>query len=270
MKKTGFAALAVSLVLLFVVAAAVYGRLSGRYAPPPVPVPPAVKNTAGTARSCHVPARNAGARHDRTARADLRYFRRRHRCSAARPAGYNRGSSAGNDPAAGNGSADNGSARNGRSGKGSSRNGGPRTKTPRRISRCLTRTENTVRLSDMFGKPVVINFWATWCPPCKRELPDFDRLCREYGDRVVFMMVNLTDGRRDTVDGTKKFVSEKGYTFPVYFDTGLSGAKAYSVSSIPQTTFIDANGNVFATRIGAMNETALRSYINAILGSITE
>lgn len=125
---------------------------------------------------------------------------------------------------------------------------------------------NTVRLSDMFGKPVVINFWATWCPPCKRELPDFDRLCREYGDRVVFMMVNLTDGRRDTVDGTKKFVSEKGYTFPVYFDTGLSGAKAYSVSSIPQTTFIDANGNVFATRIGAMNETVLRSYINAILG----
>lgn len=77
---------------------------------------------------------------------------------------------------------------------------------------------NTVRLSDMFGKPVVINFWATWCPPCKRELPDFDRLCREYGDRVVFMMVNLTDGRRDTVDGTKKFVSEKGYTFPVYFE----------------------------------------------------
>lgn len=125
---------------------------------------------------------------------------------------------------------------------------------------------NTVRLSDMFGKPVVINFWATWCPPCKRERPDFDRLCREYGDRVVFMMVNLTDGRRDTVDGTKKFVSEKGYTFPVYFDTGLSGAKAYSVSSIPQTTFIDANGNVFATRIGAMNETVLRSYINAILG----
>ena len=120
--------------------------------------------------------------------------------------------------------------------------------------------------ADKKHKPVVINFWATWCPPCKRELPDFDRLCREYGDRVVFMMVNLTDGRRDTVDGTKKFVSEKGYTFPVYFDTGLSGAKAYSVSSIPQTTFIDANGNVFATRIGAMNETVLRSYINAILG----
>ena len=121
------------------------------------------------------------------------------------------------------------------------------------------------RLSDNFGKPIVINFWATWCPPCKRELPDFDKLCTEYGDKVVFMMVNLTDGRRDTVDGTKKFISKNGYTFPVYFDTEYNGADAYNVSSIPQTTFIDANGNVYTTRIGAMNETVLRSYINALL-----
>lgn len=123
-----------------------------------------------------------------------------------------------------------------------------------------------IRLSDKFGKPIVINFWATWCPPCKRELPDFDKLCKEYGDKVVFMMVNLTDGRRDTVDGTKNFVSKNGYTFPVYFDTEYNGADAYNVSSIPQTTFIDANGNVYATRIGAMNESVLRSYINALQG----
>ena len=123
-----------------------------------------------------------------------------------------------------------------------------------------------IHLSDNFGKPIVINFWATWCPPCKRELPDFDKLCKEYGDKVVFMMVNLTDGRRDTVDGTKNFVSKNGYTFPVYFDTEYNGADAYNVSSIPQTTFIDANGNVYTTRIGAMNETVIRSYINALLG----
>ena len=123
-----------------------------------------------------------------------------------------------------------------------------------------------IRLSDNFGKPIVINFWATWCPPCKRELPDFDKLCKEYGDKVVFMMVNLTDGRRDTVDGTKNFVSKNGYTFPVYFDTEYNGADAYNVSSIPQTTFIDANGNVYTTRIGAMNETVIRSYITALLG----
>ena len=64
----------------------------------------------------------------------------------------------------------------------------------------LDKDGNTVRLSEKFGKPIVINFWATWCPPCKQELPDFDKLCKEYGDRIVFMMVNLTDGYRDTVD----------------------------------------------------------------------
>lgn len=131
----------------------------------------------------------------------------------------------------------------------------------------LDKDGNTVRLSEKFGKPVVINFWATWCPPCKQELPDFDKLCKEYGDRVVFMMVNLTDGYRDTVDGTKRFVSGKGYTFPVYFDTKDNAASAYNVSSIPQTTFIDAKGNIYTTRIGAMNEAMLRIYLNALLGN---
>lgn len=131
----------------------------------------------------------------------------------------------------------------------------------------LDKDGNTVRLSDKFGKPVVINFWATWCPPCKQELPDFDKLSKEYGDRVVFMMVNLTDGYRDTVDGTKRFVSGKGYTFPVYFDTKDNAASAYNVSSIPQTTFIDAKGNIYTTRIGAMNEATLRIYLNALLGN---
>ena len=129
----------------------------------------------------------------------------------------------------------------------------------------LDKDGNTVRLSEKFGKPIVINFWATWCPPCKQELPDFDKLCKEYGDRVVFMMVNLTDGYRDTVDGTKRFVSGKGYTFPVYFDTKDNAASAYNVSSIPQTTFIDAKGNIYTTRIGAMNEATLRIYLNALL-----
>ena len=81
------------------------------------------------------------------------------------------------------------------------------------------------------------------------------------------MMVNLTDGYRDTVDGTKRFVSGKGYTFPVYFDTKDNAASAYNVSSIPQTTFIDAKGNIYTTRIGAMSEATLRSYLNALLGN---
>ncbi len=124
---------------------------------------------------------------------------------------------------------------------------------------------SSVRLSGKFGKPIVINFWATWCSPCRQELPDFNRLYSEYGGRVTFMMVNLTDGLRDTVEGTKSFVAQNGYTFPVYFDTNSSGANAYGVSSIPQTTFIDRSGNVYTTRIGSMNESTIRGYLDALL-----
>lgn len=290
MKKTGFAALAVSLVLLFAVAAAVYGRLSGRYAPPPVPVPPAVKNTeappgaAASRRGTQAPDTTGLPRRPPVLpppAPTLSRPSRRKQPRQLRPETTPKNTAPPEKTTPGKTSPETAPPVT----TPPPATGPPTTAPPERslrkrlLPKRRTRTKNTapdfpvldadgntVRLSDMFGKPVVINFWATWCPPCKRELPDFDRLCREYGDRVVFMMVNLTDGRRDTVDGTKKFVSEKGYTFPVYFDTGLSGAKAYSVSSIPQTTFIDANGNVFATRIGAMNETVLRSYINAILG----
>ena len=75
-----------------------------------------------------------------------------------------------------------------------------------------------VSLSDHFGRPILINFWATWCPPCKSEMPDFDRVYADYGDDVVFMMINMTDGSRDTVESAAAFVADNGYSFPVYYD----------------------------------------------------
>lgn len=122
-----------------------------------------------------------------------------------------------------------------------------------------------VSLSDYFGKPTVINFWATWCYPCKSELPHFDSLYSEYGDEINFLMVNLTDGRRDTVESVKEFVEENGFAFPVYFDTGLEAANAYGAYSIPLTVFIDENGNAVDAYLGAMNESTLRSYVESLL-----
>lgn len=124
---------------------------------------------------------------------------------------------------------------------------------------------NTVKLSDYFGKPVVINFWATWCSPCRSELPSFDTLYNEYGSEVNFLMVNLTDGNRDTIDSVKRFVSSSGYTFPVYFDTDENAAYEYSVYSIPHTVFIDRNGNVTQTHTGAMSEEKLTGYISKLM-----
>ena len=123
-----------------------------------------------------------------------------------------------------------------------------------------------VKLSDQLGKPVVVNFWASWCGPCKSELGDFDEAAAEYGDDVVFMMVNLTDGSRDTVDGVKDFVEKEGYSFPLYFDTEYSASKAYGVRSIPSTAFVDAEGNFVAGYTGAMSKSTLEEYIAVLIG----
>ena len=121
-----------------------------------------------------------------------------------------------------------------------------------------------VKLSDFTGKPVVVNFWATWCPPCKAELPHFNKLCSELEGEVVFLMVDLTDGSRETVEGVNAFVKENSYTFPVYFDTQADAAYAYSVSSIPMTLFIDRNGTLVNYQIGMMEEETLRNNVEKI------
>ena len=123
-----------------------------------------------------------------------------------------------------------------------------------------------VKLSDFFGKPVIINFWATWCGPCKVELPAFQAAYEEYGDEIFFLMVNLTDGYRDTVETVKEFVADNEYSFPVYFDTAYNGAEAYSVYSVPLTVMIDKNGTVFQKHLGTMSEAMLQDYIKALRG----
>ena len=127
-----------------------------------------------------------------------------------------------------------------------------------------------VRLSDFVGKPVLINFWATWCPPCRAELPYFQKAFAEYGDEIEFLIVDETDGTRDTVDGAKAFAEENQYDFPLYFDTQGSGARAYSILSIPMTVFINSEGALTYQHIGAMAEEDLFSMIERQLGNNPE
>ena len=115
----------------------------------------------------------------------------------------------------------------------------------------------TIRLSDFQGTPVVLNFWATWCPPCRQELPHFADAYAEYGDRVTFLMTDLTDGRQETVEDVQAFMTEQGYIFPVCYDTEMEGAYAYGVSAIPTTYFINADGTIHSYQIGALTRELL-------------
>jgi len=120
------------------------------------------------------------------------------------------------------------------------------------------------KLSDMLGAPVVLNFWASWCPPCKSEMPEFDKVNGDLGDKVRFMMVDLTDGQRETMATGAKYISDQGYTFPVYFDTEQSAAYAYGIQAIPTTVFIDKDGYIVTVAQGAIDENTLRKGIEMI------
>lgn len=124
---------------------------------------------------------------------------------------------------------------------------------------------NAYRLSDFRGKPVILNFWASWCGPCKSEMPDFDEKYGVYGDQIHFLMVNLTDGSQETFERGSAYIREQGYSFPVYYDLDFSAAMAYSVMSIPVTYFVDSEGYYVANYPGAMSADVLQQGIDILL-----
>ena len=124
-----------------------------------------------------------------------------------------------------------------------------------------------VKLSDYQGKPVVLNFWASWCGPCKMEMPDFQEKYEELGDEIQFLMVNLTDGSQETVETASAFISGQGYSFPVYYDTELNATRAYNANGLPVTFFIDAEGNFVAWQQGMMTAETLQIGIDMLLKS---
>ena len=122
---------------------------------------------------------------------------------------------------------------------------------------------NEVKLSDYLGTPVVINFWATWCPPCREEMPEFQRAYVRYGYKIQFLMINVASGG-DTVSVAENFVQKKGYTFPVFHDTDFDAADTYNVTGIPTTYFISADGYIVSYVVGSISGDALNQEINKI------
>jgi thiol-disulfide isomerase/thioredoxin len=126
----------------------------------------------------------------------------------------------------------------------------------------------TVSLSDYKGKvPVVINFWASWCPPCRAEMVYFDKYSKIYGeDKVVFLMIDLTDGQRETISKATKYLSDSGFNFRnVLLDTASRAAMDYNISSIPQSFFVDKDGYIINSHTGSIQESTLKKYLENLI-----
>lgn len=122
---------------------------------------------------------------------------------------------------------------------------------------------NKVSLSDLQGKPVVMNFWASWCTYCEDEFPYFEDAYERYGDEVTFMMINASE-TQDVID---TYIDEEGYSFPVYNDAERDAATKYDISSVPATYFIDENGRIAKEIIGATDKETILANVSELLGS---
>ena len=124
---------------------------------------------------------------------------------------------------------------------------------------------NTLRLSGFYGKPTVINFFATWCPPCQAELPYFNKAYLNYGDRINFLVIDLIDDSGESVENGLSFVSANGYSFPLYFDSFDEGYGAYGSGYIPVTVLISADGHLIDSHVGGMSETEVQAIMDTLL-----
>ena len=123
-----------------------------------------------------------------------------------------------------------------------------------------------VRLSDYFGKPIVLNLWASWCGYCKLEMPDFEAAYLEQGEDIHFLMLNVTDGVQETRESADAFLQEQGYTFPVLYDQDVEATMAYQAYGLPMTFFIDRQGRLAAYAQGAIDAQTLQQGIDMITG----
>ncbi len=124
----------------------------------------------------------------------------------------------------------------------------------------------SVRLSDYRGKVVILNFWASWCPPCKAEMPELEQAARDYnqGSEAVLLTVNLTDGARETPAKARQYIQDNRFSMPVLLDTAGKAADDYNVNSIPTTIIIDKQGNIWTRFSGSTTKATLQGYVDQL------
>lgn len=123
-----------------------------------------------------------------------------------------------------------------------------------------------VYLSSFYdGKPIIINFWASTCPPCRAEMPDYQTLYNQYHDKVHFVMIDCVGSLGETKADGQRFVEENGYTFPILYDVNQNAISAYGIRSFPTTYVINGQQELVAGGTGMIDLTSVTNFLNELL-----
>lgn len=123
----------------------------------------------------------------------------------------------------------------------------------------------SVSISDLTGKPVIINFWASTCPYCLDEMPHFQDMYDTYSEDIEFVMLDIIGFNGETEADGRDYIETHGYTFPVYYDTESEAMYAFGLRSLPMTLFIDKDGNMIAYANGRIDADILQQGIDMLL-----
>lgn len=127
-----------------------------------------------------------------------------------------------------------------------------------------THNGNTITLSELKGKKVLLNFWASWCGPCEEEMPAMQKVYNELmGQDVEIVAVNMTIGK-ETIESATQFVKQYGLTFPVPLDTKGEVMKLYEIYGLPTSYFLDSEGIIRAKFFGPMDERFIKEELKKL------
>lgn len=117
-------------------------------------------------------------------------------------------------------------------------------------------------VAEFRGQPLILNFWASWCAPCRGEMPALQRAARVLGGRVAFLGVDTSDQRLPAL----AFLRQTGVGYPVGFDPAATGAAAYGVYGMPTTYFVSAAGRLLGRQVGGLTEARLLALARRLFG----
>ena len=129
----------------------------------------------------------------------------------------------------------------------------------------LNQQGDEVSLDSMKGKPIILNFWTSWCTYCNQEMPDFEKAYEKYGEEINFMIINSTTDSKETMAKAEAYIENHGFDLPFYFDTTGQATKLYQITAFPTSFFIDAVGYVVAYQPGKLDWESLDGVCQALL-----